>query len=129
MVFGVEVGVQNGEFAKLILSQWKNCKRYILVDPWDDNPQINNHLYVDSANVDDQQQVFENAIKNIPEFSINKTVILRRSSLEAAMTLAENSVDIVYIDAKHDYHSVLDDMNAWYPKIKAGGLMAGNSRF
>ena len=122
----VEVGVQNGEFAKLLLSQWSNCKRYILVDPWDDGPRNGNYLYVDAANVGGQQRYFERTIQNIPELSINKTVFIRKTSMEAAELLADDSLDIVYIDARHDYHSVLEDMNAWYPKIKTGGLLAGH---
>ena len=122
----VEVGVQNGEYAKLILSQWSHCKRYVFVDPWHENASGNNDPYVDTANNDHQRRHFEAAVKNIPDFALNKTAILKHTSLQAAELLANNSVDIVYIDARHDYHSVLKDMSAWYPKVKKEGMLAGH---
>ena len=44
---GVEVGVKQGSYAKIVLSQWKSCQSYKLVDLW--KHQEN---YVDEANVD-----------------------------------------------------------------------------
>jgi hypothetical protein len=35
-------------------------------------------------------------------------------------------VDFVYIDANHDYDSVYDDIQYWYPKIKKGGVIGGH---
>ena len=36
------------------------------------------------------------------------------------------SLDFVYIDARHDYDGCLEDIVAWYPKLKKGGLIAGH---
>ena len=44
---GVEVGVKQGSYASVVLSQWKSCQSYKLVDLW--KHQEN---YVDKANVD-----------------------------------------------------------------------------
>ena len=35
-------------------------------------------------------------------------------------------MDFVYIDARHDYESVLEDLDAWCPKMKPGGIIAGH---
>ena len=43
---GVEVGVKQGSYAKIVLSQWKSCQSYKLVDLW--KHQEN---YMDGANV------------------------------------------------------------------------------
>ena len=48
---GVEVGVKQGAYAKIVLGQWKSCRSYKLVDPW--RHQEN---YVDIANVDQEAQ-------------------------------------------------------------------------
>ena len=48
---GVEVGVKQGAYAKIVLGQWKSCRSYKLVDPW--RHQEN---YVDIANVDQETQ-------------------------------------------------------------------------
>lgn len=34
--------------------------------------------------------------------------------------------DMVYIDADHDYNSVLKDIIAWTPKVKYDGILAGD---
>lgn len=34
--------------------------------------------------------------------------------------------DFVFIDAAHDYDSVKSDIEAWLPKVKPGGILAGH---
>lgn len=48
------------------------------------------------------------------------------SSVEAASRYADASLDFVWIDASHDTQSVHDDLEAWYPKVKPGGILAGH---
>ena len=38
----------------------------------------------------------------------------------------EASLDLAYIDARHDYDGVSEDLAAWWPKICPGGLLAGH---
>lgn len=52
--------------------------------------------------------------------------VLLTSSTRAAAMHADKSLDFVFIDAAHDYHSVKTDLQAWWPKIKAGGILAGH---
>jgi predicted O-methyltransferase YrrM len=47
-------------------------------------------------------------------------------SVSAAATYADGSLDFVFIDAAHDYQSVVDDIRAWGPKMKPGGTLAGH---
>jgi hypothetical protein len=35
-------------------------------------------------------------------------------------------LDFIYIDGRHDYAGVKEDVEAWYPKLKEGGLFAGH---
>lgn len=44
----------------------------------------------------------------------------------AAQQFAEGSVDVVYIDALHDVDSVLADIQAWRPKLRAHSILAGH---
>ena len=32
----------------------------------------------------------------------------------------------MYLDARHDFCSVLEDMEAWRPKLRRGGVLAGD---
>lgn len=52
--------------------------------------------------------------------------ILRMSSLYAATQIADRSMDFVIIDASHDLNSVRDDIEAWEPKVKPGGILLGD---
>jgi hypothetical protein len=38
----------------------------------------------------------------------------------------EEQVDYVYVDARHDYCGALEDIAAWWPKLRPGGIMAGH---
>jgi SAM-dependent methyltransferase len=51
---------------------------------------------------------------------------LRMTSLEAAKLYEDRSLDFVFIDAAHDYESVMSDILAWYPKVKVGGKLGGH---
>ena len=47
-------------------------------------------------------------------------------SVDFAKTIPDNSLDFVYIDANHSYACVMDDMTAWTPKVRSGGIVSGH---
>jgi hypothetical protein len=51
---------------------------------------------------------------------------MRMTSDEAAREIPDGTLDFVYLDARHDYESVKEDIALWYPKVKAGGVLAGH---
>lgn len=44
-------------------------------------------------------------------------------SSEGAGLFKNSSVDLVFIDANHEYDSVKADFEAWYPKVKKNGII------
>ena len=50
----------------------------------------------------------------------------RRDSVDAASWFPLDSIDVVYIDASHIYKNVKQDIHAWFPKVKRGGIIAGH---
>lgn len=50
----------------------------------------------------------------------------RDYTLECVKKFADETFDFIYVDARHDYKGVTEDMVAWYPKLKRGGIFAGH---
>ncbi len=48
----------------------------------------------------------------------------RVSSTALAEIIPE--VDLVFLDAAHDYESVMDDITAFWPKVRPGGILSGH---
>ena len=69
----------------------------------------------------DAEKVFIERTSHIK--NINK---IRKSSIEASNDFADQSLDLVYVDAEHDPISVRSDINSWKNKIKKGGILCGH---
>jgi methyltransferase family protein len=52
--------------------------------------------------------------------------LLISDSVLAAELFADASLAWVHIDARHDYTSVVADINAWAPKVQPGGWLSGD---
>jgi predicted O-methyltransferase YrrM len=50
-------------------------------------------------------------------------------SVDIAKEFKDEYFDYVYIDGDHSYMSVLRDLQAWYGKVKPGGVFAGHDWF
>tara|TARA_B110001452_G_scaffold9585_1_gene8207 strand:- start:549 stop:1628 length:1080 start_codon:yes stop_codon:yes gene_type:complete len=118
---GVEVGVFKGGFSNWVLSNWPACTKYYMVDLWDAQA---NYRQMDNATEAKNLERMETARKNVARFG-KKAELVRKSSTDAAKDFADGSVDFVYLDARHTYDAVWEDLEAWWPKVRAGGIMAG----
>lgn len=119
---GVEIGVQRGIFAKETLRLWKRCSKYVLVDLW--MPQEN---YLDVANKgqDAQDAIMESAMTNTQPWA-DKIETCRNYSETCATRYDDGFFDYAYIDARHDFKGVFSDLTAYFPKVRAGGFLAGH---
>jgi len=52
--------------------------------------------------------------------------VIRNYSLMACKGFLDAYFDFVYIDADHTETAVYADLNAWYPKVRPGGVLAGH---
>jgi len=122
---GIEVGVQRGRNAFVTLKSWPSCTSYKLVDVWGSVEGV----YNDSANVGEvaQRRVFQTAQRMLrPWTQRNVTKFYRMKSIDAAPNFEDGAFDYVYIDARHDYCGVTEDMLAYWPKVRPGGILAGH---
>jgi GR25 family glycosyltransferase involved in LPS biosynthesis len=118
----VEVGTWKGRsacyMAVEIINSGKNIK-FDCVDTWQPVPtekDIPEELY---------KELYGIFLANIePVKQYIKPV--QSLSWEGANRYEDKSLDFVFIDAAHDYASVKKDLEAWYPKIKPGGIIAGH---
>lgn len=119
---GAEVGVQRGLHASELLSNWKSCQYFALVDVW---KQQDN--YVDGSNVDNsaQEDLYQETLTRLSPWQ-DRTQFFRMLSVDAATQMADNSLDFVYIDARHDYCGCTEDLQAYWPKLRPGGIFAGH---
>ncbi len=120
---GVEVGVKHGQFSEYVLDLWKGQVLYS-VDPWrEDAPG----QYVDVANVpqDEQERFYRGTVARLSRFGA-RSRIMRCTSAEAAPSFEDGSLDFVYIDARHDYEHVREDIGLWSPKVRPGGILGGH---
>ena len=118
---GIEVGVQEGVFSQHILKNWTGKKLY-LVDCWRHQKE-----YADIANGDHNVQLncMAKTFMNVYGFE-ERAVMLREMSLDAANLFQDGFFDFVFLDADHKYEAAKKDLEAWYPKVKKGGIFCGH---
>lgn len=121
----VEVGTWEGKSASYMAVEIINSNKKIkfdCVDTWKGSFEHQGDELVKSDTLYSKFLSNVDSLKHI----INP---IRLSSIDAAKLYGENSLDFVFIDAAHDYQNVKADINAWYPKVKSGGILAGHDYF
>jgi predicted O-methyltransferase YrrM len=70
------------------------------------------------------REVFE---RNTTDARVRQMIeVIEGDSAESADLFEDGTIDVIYIDAAHDYDSVVKDLAAWFPKIKPNGIFSGH---
>lgn len=117
--YGVEIGVKHGIFSHHLLSDWK-CEKLYLVDPWE---KQDDGVYDETHH--DHDNDLSVCINNLKPY-VGKYEIIKDYSYNAYSRFPDEYFDFIYIDGNHSYDAVKDDLLKWYPKLKKGGLIAGD---
>jgi len=116
----VEVGVERGEFSKVILDRNQPAQLW-LIDAWAD--QLGTEWAANDPCAREQQA--KNLAHVRARFAGESRVFIRQEfSVAAAAQFEDGSLDVVYIDA--DHHKAGEDIEAWWPKVRPGGWLTGH---
>ena len=108
-LFGVEVGVNEGYLSNYLLAERSDLTLW-MVDVWRHNRGL----------------VGLGVASNQTQFACGRRIIHQMTSLDAASLFPEKVLDFVFIDADHGHAAAVEDIRAWKPKLKRGGLLAGH---
>lgn len=121
----VEVGTWKGRSAAYMAVEIANSKKRIkfyCVDLWSG---VVSYSPTQSSAISTDDSFYQTFLANIEPVKDFITPI-RNTSLEATKQFKDKSLDFIFIDASHDYESIKQDIEAWYPKLKPTGVFAGH---
>lgn len=104
---GAEIGVAGGIHSEILCQEIKNCE-LLCVDTWDTSWS---------------KKLERPAHKRLEPYN---ATLVKRSSMEAARDVLDESLDFVYIDAAHDFDNVMMDLIVWSGKVRSGGIVSGH---
>lgn len=120
----VEVGCKEGRTTGHILKTVPDS-RVIAIDPWmkqekSDDPLKETYEAWDFGKI--EREFWE----NVGDADNSRISMLRMTSAEAASGAWLSPMDLIFIDALHDYEHVKQDIALWWPKVRIGGILAGH---
>lgn len=118
MNLGAEIGVAAGEYSEILMKANPNLTLFG-VDPWEPYKG-----YKDFARLGTFTSLEAQAHERLDKYE--KYHFVKEYSMEAAETFTDEVLDFVYIDANHSEPYVSQDINAWFKKVKKGGIVAGH---
>lgn len=117
---GAEIGVALGVYSKMLCVQ-NPALHLLCIDNWAAYPAVPPDNPAMSQEQMDAR--FERARLRLVPFNVT---IVRMSSVSAADTVKDDSLDFAFIDAGHTLADVIADIAAWTPKVREGGIIAGH---
>jgi predicted O-methyltransferase YrrM len=119
----VEIGSWTGRTTRAMADSKIDGMIYA-VDTWEGSEE-NQDFLKDKP----KDYLFQEFCKNLSDHIARERVIpMRVTSLAAADFASRMGIkfDFVFIDAAHDYESVKEDILAWRPLVRRGGVLAGH---
>lgn len=118
----VEVGSYKGRSSSFMAVELSKLDRKVIFDCVDTWQGSEEHQDIQTIIDNKLFEEFQKNMEPVKDFYNTK----RMTSLDAAKLYEDNSLDMVFIDASHDYENVKQDILAWEPKVKMGGIISGH---
>jgi len=123
-----EVGVWVGDTTATYLPTIKsnNGLAYV-IDHFSGNPEMNRDYpdHFHAYRPENAENIYNQFLKNTEGYH-DILKILRGDTLSMASQIEDESLDLCFIDASHDYKSAKGDIDAYLPKVKKGGIFCGH---
>ena len=118
-----EIGVYRGELSRDLRCHFPKAHLY-LVDPW---VLYEQYLEKGAGPACREPAKMEGAYQSVSQmFQADPQVtIIRKFSAQAAADF-DGELDLLYIDGNHSYEFVKEDILAWMPKVRSGGIVSGH---
>jgi len=117
--FGAEIGVSEGAYSHRILEHSNLCHLFS-IDRWEAYDSAGTMI----KETPEQLKYIQACCKLAPFRT--RVSFIRMASLDAAKIFQNDFFDFIYIDADHSYTMIRQDLEAWWPKLKSGGVFAGH---
>jgi cephalosporin hydroxylase len=119
-LIAAEIGVAEGNFSRDMLQA--GVTMLYMVDVWE---RIKNQKGDASHGQSWHDFNWNRAQRLTLPWGYNRKM-MKGLSVEMAKRLPDESLSLVYLDADHSYEGVINDLQAWYPKVVKGGVIAGH---
>lgn len=118
----VEIGVYYGECTEIFAASGKFTTIHS-IDPWKNGYDSKDM----TSELGDMTRAENNFDSIVDRFKDRVEIVkYKMTGDEAVEHFADQSIDVVYIDACHKYAAIRNDIRLWLPKVKTGGWIAGH---
>ena len=121
----IEVGSWKGRSSVFLAVEIINSNKQIKFDCIDTWLGTINDAYLSVSIKRENNKLFELFLNNIEPVKHVITPI-KSSSLKASSLYRDESIDMIFLDADHSYEAATLDIEAWLPKVKKNGILAGH---
>lgn len=124
--WAVEVGTHRGEFAEVLLSQWPGV--LYCVDPWENLPGYGSQakdLRAIGGDGVDRDADLAACRERLARFG-GRAMMRKATSVEMASRILDGMLDFAFIDGDHSRPMVEQDLRIWWPRLRAGGVLAAH---
>ena len=129
----VELGCWKGKSSSYLLTEALNSGKMLdisFIDTWMGSiehldPECEFH---EPGLLNNPDHIWEIFNQNIAKINYPKN-LFRRDTFDAVSYFEDASISFLFIDTAHEYEHVIKEIDAWYPKVKLGGIIAGHDYF